>query len=105
LAKPWWASAEGHEYRRNRFHLGQAKLDPDGTIHADDVPPGDYRLRLTYSAGPFRGFARTGRFAIATTKFTIPAIPGGSTEEPFDLGVLTPEVKEGARGLGGRGLP
>ena len=42
--KQWWASAEGHEYRRNWFRLGQAKLQPDGTIRAEDVPPGEYRL-------------------------------------------------------------
>ena len=30
--KHWWASAEGHEYRRKFFRFGQAKLQPDGTI-------------------------------------------------------------------------
>jgi len=80
----------------------QARLEPDGTLHADDVPPGDYRLRLTYSAGPIDGRGRSRQSASVTTTFTIPAIPGGSTEEPLDLGVLKPEVVKDARG---RGLP
>jgi hypothetical protein len=99
--KKWWASVEGHEYRRNWFQLGQAKLDPDGTIHADDVPPGDYHLRLIYSADPIRrllGGGPSGQFASVTTKFTVPAIPGGSSEEPLDLGVLKPEIQEAPRG-------
>ena len=39
-AKRWWASAEGHEYRRNRFRIGQAKLQPDGTIRRRGRAPG-----------------------------------------------------------------
>jgi hypothetical protein len=88
----WWASEEGYNYRRNWFRLGQAKLLPDGTIRAEDVPPGEYRLKLTYSADPIRGpnLSRE-RIATASKKFTIPEIPGGHTDEPFDLGVLRPE--------------
>jgi beta-lactamase regulating signal transducer with metallopeptidase domain/peroxiredoxin/protocatechuate 3,4-dioxygenase beta subunit len=94
-AKGWWASDEGHEYRRNWFHYGQAKLQPDGTIRAEDVPPGEYRLRLTFSADPIRGPGGAGldRVAFATRQFTIPPIPGGRSDEPFDLGVLHPKLK------------
>ena len=77
-AKQWWASAEGHDYRRNWFRLGQAKLQPDGTIRADDLPPGDYRLRLTFSADPIYGLgALAERIAFATKQFTIPPSPAG----------------------------
>ncbi len=91
-AKRWWASAVGREYRRNWFSLAQAKLRPDGTIRADNIPPGDYRLKLTYSPDPMRG--RSGdRTAFATKQFTIPPIPEGRSEEPFDLGTLHPKPK------------
>ncbi len=90
----WWESAEGRAYRRNWFHLGQAKLQPDGTIRVDDVPPGEHRLSLTYSADPIYGQGSSaGRFAFATRQFTIPPIPGGRTDEPFDLGTLHPQPK------------
>jgi hypothetical protein len=89
--KRWWASAEGHEYRRKFFRFGQAKLQPDGTVRADDVPPGEYRLNLTYSADPLRGiYSSPERIAFATKQFTIPEIKSGHSDEPYDLGVLRP---------------
>ncbi len=90
-AKRWFFSAEGREYRRKAY-VGQAKLQSDGTIRAENLTPGDYRLRLTYSADPLIGLgAKPERIAFATTKFTIPEIPGGRSDEPFDLGVIRPE--------------
>ncbi len=90
--KQWWASAEGHEYRRNQFHLGQTKLQSDGTIRAEDIPPGEYRLRLTYSADPVYGRGGSSeRIAFATKQFMI---PGGPVDKPFDLGVLRPKPKQ-----------
>ena len=93
--KRWFASTEGHAYRRKFFRFGQAKLLPDGTIRAEDVPPGEYRLTLTYSADPIRdrGISPE-RIAHATKQFTIPELPGGRSDEPFDLGVLRPTVKQ-----------
>jgi beta-lactamase regulating signal transducer with metallopeptidase domain/thiol-disulfide isomerase/thioredoxin/protocatechuate 3,4-dioxygenase beta subunit len=91
----WWSSAEGHEYRRRFFWFGQAKLQPDGTIRAEDVPPGEYRLSLAYSTDPVRGrYSAPERIAYATKQFTIPEIPAGRSDEPYDLGVLRPEPKQ-----------
>jgi beta-lactamase regulating signal transducer with metallopeptidase domain/thiol-disulfide isomerase/thioredoxin/protocatechuate 3,4-dioxygenase beta subunit len=90
----WWASAEGHEYRRRLFAFRQANLRPDGTIRAEDVPPGEYRLRLTYTADPLDvRVASPERFAYATKQFTIPEVPGVQSDEPFDLGVLRPKPR------------
>ena len=92
--KRWWASAEGHEYRRKRY-IGAVTLRADGTIRAENVPPGDYRLQLTYSAHRIHGLGGSSqRIAYATKKFTIPEIPGGRSDEPFDLGVIRPELKK-----------
>jgi beta-lactamase regulating signal transducer with metallopeptidase domain/peroxiredoxin/protocatechuate 3,4-dioxygenase beta subunit len=97
-AKLWWASAEGHEYRRQLYRFGQAKLQSDGTIRVDDVPPGSYRLQLTYSADPIYGMGTApNRIAHATKQFTIPEIPAGRSDEPFDLGVLRPGLKQTLR--------
>ena len=92
-ARDWWASEQGHEYRRKWYRYGQAKLERDGSIRVDDVPPGDYRLKLTLSADPLYGSARTpDRMAYATKQFKIPEIKGGRTDVPFDLGVLRPSA-------------
>ncbi|MGP0070162.1 MAG: carboxypeptidase regulatory-like domain-containing protein [Isosphaeraceae bacterium] len=89
--KAWFVSPVGHEYRRNWFRLGQAKLKPDGTLRAEDVPPGEYRLSLTYSADPIYGPGRfSERIAHATRQFVIPE---GRDGEPFDLGVLRPRPR------------
>ena len=94
-AKRWFVSDEGREYRRARFSRTWVKLQPDGTIRVDEVPPGDYRLVLTYSADPFRGnFNPPEHFAFATKQFTIPKMTGGRTDEPFDLGTLQPRTRQ-----------
>ncbi len=61
-------------------------LDPDGSFRIDDVPPGEYRVSIRVNErdaggdrGPFGSLVRT---------ITIPPIPGGRTDEPFDLGSL-----------------
>lgn len=93
--KRWWASAEGHEYRRTWYSHAQVKLQPDGTIRAEDVPPGEYRLSLTFTTDPLRVIGSSyGRIAYATKQFTIPEIPDGRSDEPFDLGVLRPKRKQ-----------
>lgn len=93
--KRWWASAEGHEYRRKYFSLFFVKLQPDGTIRTDDVPPGEYRLTLLYSGDlPQRRGAAPERIARAIKQFTIPEIPGGRSDEPFDLGTLRPKPRQ-----------
>ena len=93
--RKWSASPEGREYRRTYFQFSQARLQPDGTIRVDDVPPGAYRLTLTYSAEEPRGiFFSPERTAYATQQFVVPPLPEGRSDEPFDLGVLRPEPRQ-----------
>jgi beta-lactamase regulating signal transducer with metallopeptidase domain/protocatechuate 3,4-dioxygenase beta subunit len=93
-AKRWFASAEGREYRRKSYGA-KATIRSDGTLRAENLTPGDYRLRLTYSAYPLQGIGVSpSRIAYATKRFTIPEIPGGRTDEPFDLGVIRPEPEQ-----------
>jgi peroxiredoxin len=88
----WWKSPEGHAYRRTWIRRGQIKLGPDCTIRVDDLPPGEYKLSLTFSAEPIygRGAAATDRIVFAKRQFTIPETPGGRSDEPFDLGMIHP---------------
>jgi beta-lactamase regulating signal transducer with metallopeptidase domain/thiol-disulfide isomerase/thioredoxin len=93
--KTWWESAEGHAYRRSFFYLMEAKFQSDGTIRADDIPPGDYRINITYRSDPLRGrLPSEDRIAYATKQFTIPALADRDHSRPFDLGVLRPAKRE-----------
>jgi beta-lactamase regulating signal transducer with metallopeptidase domain/protocatechuate 3,4-dioxygenase beta subunit/peroxiredoxin len=88
----WWASPEGHEYRRNWFRLGQAKIQSGGIFRVEDVPPGEYHLTLQYSADRIRGRGISpDRIAVLTRQFTIPE---GQDGEPFDLGILRPRPRQ-----------
>ena len=90
----WYDSPEGREYRQSWVRRVQNKLGPGNTIRLDDLPPGDYQLKLSYSAGPIYGPNRKNdQITFATQKFTIPEIPGGRSDEPFDLGIIRPEPK------------
>ena len=92
-AADWWVSPAGRADRATYFRLNWARLQPDGTIRVDDVPPGKYRLTLRYSPDAMRGGLPSDRVARATVRFTIPEIPGGASDVPFDLGVLKPTVQ------------
>lgn len=94
-ATDWWSSPAGRADRATYFRLTWARLQPDGTIRVEDVPPGKYRLTLRYSPDAMRGGSPTApeRIAHVTCHFTIPEIPGGWSDEPFDLGVLRPTVQ------------
>ncbi|MFO0891524.1 MAG: carboxypeptidase regulatory-like domain-containing protein [Isosphaeraceae bacterium] len=95
-SRQWWGSPEGRAYRRAYFAIFGVRLQPDGTLRAEDIPPGEYRLNLWYTAASQRGVeSSTQRVAHATVSFTIPLIPGGRSDEPFDLGVIRPEPKPG----------
>lgn len=94
----WWATAEGRDYRRE-YVIIRVQLQPDGTLRAEDLPPGEYRLELTYTAAaPRERDSVRDRIAYATRRFTIPPIPGGRSDEPFDLGVLHPGPKPATPG-------
>lgn len=86
--KHWWSSPEGRAYRRdNWFNILKRKLQPDGAIRVDDVPPGSYRLRLRYGADPTFGFRESEDAPTAVKPFTIAE---GRSDEPLDLGELRP---------------
>jgi len=89
--KRWWVTPEGRAYRREWVRRGQIQLGPEGAIRVDDLPPGAYRLKLSYSADPIYGRGvDASRVAFATRQFVIPEIPGGRSDVPLDLGVIRP---------------
>ena len=58
----------------------------DGAFRVDDLPAGRYRLRVSVAATGTPQHALLGDLRHA---FTVPPMPGGRSDEPLDLGVLT----------------
>ncbi|MCX7009709.1 MAG: carboxypeptidase-like regulatory domain-containing protein, partial [Kiritimatiellaeota bacterium] len=88
----WQTSAEGKafiEAQRGRQILYVITVNADGSFRADDMPSGDYVLRveaeLTSKDNPGGQRTCVGKLR---HPFTIPDIPGGRSDEPLDLGTL-----------------
>ncbi len=64
----------------------------DGTLRVDDVPAGRYLLTVV-DAYP-RGDRPTNWQGGAAKMFEIPEIPGGRSDEPFDLGTIKLELRK-----------
>jgi hypothetical protein len=80
-------------------------LRPDVMIRVDDVPAGKYRAKLRLRVTPARSPGTEARTASTSRPFTIPEIPGGRSDEPFELGDLKPEPEPNVRPSGeGGGL-
>jgi peroxiredoxin len=64
---------------------------PDGRIQAENVEPGQYKLRIGIHEPPPDETCGWGRLvADYVREFTIAAIPGGVSDDPLDLGSLEP---------------
>ena len=75
----WALATESYRQLRNSYPFISATIDRDGSFRIDDVPPGDYVLRLR--------FDRDAPGSLPETKVIVPEEGNGS----IDLGVLTLE--------------
>ncbi|MFN7139418.1 MAG: TlpA family protein disulfide reductase, partial [Limisphaerales bacterium] len=75
-----------HHAAKGRYALNFAQ---DGSFRVEDVPGGQYTLRITLREPSANGSFHSGPI-IANLEKTIevPASPGGRSDEPFDLGVI-----------------
>lgn len=62
-----------------------ASIARDGSFRIDDVPPGDYVLKVSFSERKFAAGSLT------DVHFTVPPVENRSSSEPVDLGTLTLE--------------
>lgn len=93
-ASRWWISPEGRAYRRAWIWRTRVGLDAGGMLRIDDLPPGEYRLKVFYTAEPIQILDNPpAGVATAMRKFVIPEIPQGRSDDPLDLGEIRPEVK------------
>lgn len=76
--------------RAETFFRCLANVDASGRFRVPDVPPGTYRLSLPVNNPPSPNACGAGAaIGKATLDFTIPAIPEGRSNEPFDAGTIT----------------
>jgi hypothetical protein len=68
-------------------------FDEDGSFRTDDVPAGNYTIQVfAYGPPPNSRTYRGERIGLLSRAFSIPKIPSGRSDEPFDLGQLELEV-------------
>jgi peroxiredoxin len=94
-AKAWEETPEGKAQtaavqRAKHFTI---RVNADGTFRTDDVPAGTYQMMLVLNGPPAGRQQPFGEpIATATHEFTIPEIPGGQSDEPFDVGPVEMKV-------------
>lgn len=90
-------SAERWDIENNRrdgsFFRCLGNIAADGRFEIPDVPPGDYKLTITVNGpstdrwgGPGQAVGRT------SIEFSVPEFPGGRSDEPLELGVITAKL-------------
>jgi RNA polymerase sigma factor (sigma-70 family) len=85
----WYRTEPGKAYMRSRrFH--SFPVGPDGQFRIEDITPGSYTLNISASSTPglSHPMPRNQLEGEAERDFEIPAIPGGHTDEPLDLGTM-----------------
>ncbi len=70
-----------------------AHIDKDGRFRIDDVTPGFHNLELRVNPPPNVRSGGPGKMIGRLKKtFTMPEIPGGRSNDPFDLGTITAKL-------------
>jgi hypothetical protein len=87
--RAWSNSPEVKAASANYRYYG-ISFQSDGSFRADDIPAGKYELRLYFNEPRSRSSGSMGaQIGSITREFEIPAMAGGRSDEPLDLGTLT----------------
>ena len=81
----FYKTPEGRRFYREEQQYG-VEIHTDGTLRIEDVPAGHYVLKV-----PFQGRVESDDsrlLAAAEHDVNMPAIPGGRSDEPLDLGTI-----------------
>jgi beta-lactamase regulating signal transducer with metallopeptidase domain len=85
----WLASEAGRAYRGDRTLLVGTGLKSDGSFRVEDVPPGEYRFfGPIFPRGKIVRHEERDQVGRLDFEFTVPAMPGGRSDQPLDLGRL-----------------
>ena len=86
----WTKSEANKEYRKRYYHRTHFRfpIKEDGSFTAQDIPSGTYTLSVQIYS-PINDRCGGGDpVARASKDFYVPEMPGGRSDEPFDLGEL-----------------
>jgi hypothetical protein len=79
-----WGLSEGSLSGKNKYPFA---LSRDGTIHADDVPPGIYTLYISLKAASAAPLMEEKTFGSVQKQIVVP--PSENESQPMDLGSMT----------------
>lgn len=75
--------------RHGQFLHDQLSFDKDGSFRIDNLPPGTYELHLQVILNVLNSYTRRQELAWLDREVVVPAMPGGRSDTPLDLGQLT----------------
>jgi RNA polymerase sigma factor (sigma-70 family) len=87
----WLKTTPEGRYHRAHNNNEEFDINPDGTFRIDDVTPGKYDAYFDYSVreGRQMGPNLIGAFV----QFEIKEMPGGRSDEPLDVGLVTVKLR------------
>jgi hypothetical protein len=88
--RQWRSSPESLGFKEGVRNYGFA-VRPDGTFRLDDVLPGKYRMQVR---GETPGKKNAEQVAVGEIEVEVGEVPGGWTEEAFDVGVITAKASQ-----------
>jgi hypothetical protein len=77
----WTAAYTAYQQLEDDYPYITASVDRDGSFRIDDVPVGEYVLRLRFS--------QKAPGVLSDYRFSVPAVGEDKTAEPIDIGALT----------------
>jgi peroxiredoxin len=93
----WQKTPEGQAFQKAQENMKHYPLviGADGSFRVDDVPAGPYVLNVNLMEAPVArttGQHSQEQLANAQKEFVVPEIPGGVSDEPFDIGAVELKV-------------
>lgn len=86
----WLKTPEGKAYTAGSRRNFSVKVEVDGSFRVEDVPEGDYEVNIAINEPPVGNACGIGGdlLASARQKLSIPAMEGGRSDEPLDVGTI-----------------
>jgi thiol-disulfide isomerase/thioredoxin len=89
----WNNSPEIRQARANQHYYG-IQFHADGSFRIEDVPPGQYDMRLQFNDPGPRSFMMGALIGSVHREVEVPEMPNGLVDEPLDLGNVDLVVKQ-----------
>ncbi len=87
-----WIESEGVRARMRSERSCSARIQPDGSFRLEDIPAGTYILSFLVAPDEPPGISPSRRPERITREIVVPEMPGGRSDTPLDLGVITLQI-------------